>query len=151
VRWFRKAAEQGHVNAQCCLGFSYDNGQGAKEDHALALGWYRKVAEQGDADAQYYLGAKFLKGDGVKRDLTESACWFHLAADQGELNAAAELDKVLRAGATSELELELELILSSVDTAIPLIYQGVSMRVCSNCGIAAAEGSGGIALKPCSR
>jgi TPR repeat protein len=140
VRWYRKAADQGNAAAQYNLGFHYDNGQGVEEDQAEAVRWYLKAAEQGLADAQYSLGVMYFNdGEGLEEDHAEAARWFRLAADQGDADAAAELEKVLRAG------------ISSVDTAIPTISEGVSMRVCSNCGIAAAEGSGGIALKPCSR
>jgi len=47
VRWYRKAAEQGHANAQFNLGVGYANGQGVKQDHAEAVRWYRKATEQG--------------------------------------------------------------------------------------------------------
>ena len=62
-----------------------------------------------------------------------------MAADRGDTGAAEALERVLKAG------------FSSIDIAIPTIHQGVSMRVCSNCGTAAAEGSSGVTLKPCSR
>ena len=32
VRWYRKAAEQGHARAQCNLGYCYANGQGVTKD-----------------------------------------------------------------------------------------------------------------------
>ena len=45
--WFPKAAEQGHVGAQCNLGVLYDEGQGVPQNHTQAAAWYRKAAEQG--------------------------------------------------------------------------------------------------------
>ena len=63
VRWYRKAAEQGHADAQCNLGIRYTNGQeGLKQDHAEAVCWYRKAAEQGHAKAQYNLGVAYENG-----------------------------------------------------------------------------------------
>jgi TPR repeat protein len=47
VIWFRKAAEQGHAQAQYNLGWMYANGQGVAQDHAEPAIWYRKAAEQG--------------------------------------------------------------------------------------------------------
>ena len=53
VKWYRKAAEQGHSDAQNNLGACYDEGDGVAVDKAEAVKWYRKAAEQGHSDAQY--------------------------------------------------------------------------------------------------
>ncbi len=47
----RKAAEQGHAEAQYNLGGFYVFGDGVKQDYAEAVKWYRKAAAQGDAQA----------------------------------------------------------------------------------------------------
>ena len=47
VKWYRKAAEQGHARAQYSLGFMYYNGRGVPQDYAEAMKWYRKAADQG--------------------------------------------------------------------------------------------------------
>ena len=54
VEWYRKAAEQGHADAQNNLGFMYYTGQGVEQDYKKAVEWYRKAAEQGHADAQFF-------------------------------------------------------------------------------------------------
>ncbi len=51
VKLYRKAAEQGHANAQFCLGCCYFEGKGVEEDKTEAVKWYRKAAEQGYARA----------------------------------------------------------------------------------------------------
>ncbi len=48
MKWHRKAAEQGNVQAQNALGFMYEQGQGAPKDDAEALRWLRKAAAQGN-------------------------------------------------------------------------------------------------------
>ena len=53
VRWYRKAAEQGHATAQYNLGAMYGKGQGVTQDAVEAVRWCRKAAEQGHATAQY--------------------------------------------------------------------------------------------------
>ena len=45
-------AEQGIVEAQYRLGWSYAMGVGVEQDYQQALAWYRKAAEQGPAAAQ---------------------------------------------------------------------------------------------------
>ena len=47
MKWYRKAAEQGHANAQCNLGYCYKYGEGVETNKAEAVKWYRKAAEQG--------------------------------------------------------------------------------------------------------
>ena len=46
---YKKAAEQGHAEAQFHLGMCYLNGVGVRKDEATAVAWYRKAAEQGYA------------------------------------------------------------------------------------------------------
>ena len=56
VEWYRKAAEQGHGDAQLYLGNMYKNGYGVPEDLKAAVKWYRKSAEQGNAKGQHRMG-----------------------------------------------------------------------------------------------
>ena len=51
VNWYRKAAEQGHAQAQANLGWMFQYGLGVSKNRAEAINWYRKAAEQGDEDA----------------------------------------------------------------------------------------------------
>ena len=44
--WYRKAAEQEDEDAQCCLGFLYESGQGVEQSWEEAVRWYRAAAEQ---------------------------------------------------------------------------------------------------------
>jgi TPR repeat protein len=75
----RKAAEQGHADAQFYLGVKYANGEGVPKDSVKAVEWYRKAAEQGDADAQFYLGVKYARGEGVPKDLVLAYMSLNLA------------------------------------------------------------------------
>jgi len=136
VRWYRKAAEQGHAVSQYNLGVMYANGQGVKQDHAEAVRWYRKAAEQGHTGGQCNLGGMYENGQGVKQDHAEAVRWYRKAAEQGLVYAVAAL-KRLSAGAVTRN--------ASPSTAIA----PATGRVCSNCGI--GEKGGGAALKPCSR
>src|SRR3954466_3712036 len=42
---YRKAAESGHVAAQCLLSDMYETGQGVKRDHGEASRWFSKARE----------------------------------------------------------------------------------------------------------
>src|SRR5437588_11363075 len=71
VYWYRKAAEQGHAEAQTYLGETLRDGVGAQKSWKKAAIWFRRAAEQGDADAQVSLGYALFRGKGVKRDRAE--------------------------------------------------------------------------------
>ena len=72
VEWCIKAAEQGHVIAQCSLAHCYYNGNGIAKDKAKAVEWYTKAAEQGYADAQYRLANCYYRGNGVDKDILKA-------------------------------------------------------------------------------
>jgi TPR repeat protein len=89
--WFRKAAEQGDVDAQVILGTNYNDGLGVIKDAAEAVKWYRKAAEQGHAGAQSLLGSCYLKGEGVAKDSKMAVEWLRKAAEQGNAEGQAVL------------------------------------------------------------
>ena len=64
VKWFRRAAKQGHVWSQHNIGFVYEYGIGVTKNDAEAVKWYRKAAEQGHAPAQNNLSVMYAKGAG---------------------------------------------------------------------------------------
>ena len=76
--WYRKAAEQGHAEAQHKLGRMYH--QDIPQDFRQAAVWYRKAAEQGHPQAQWYLGDMYSEGLGVLQDFVEAHMWYNLAA-----------------------------------------------------------------------
>ena len=91
LKWYRKAAQQGHARAQFNLGAYHDRGEGAPRDYAQALKWYRKAADQGDAAAQCNLGVCYGLGHGVPRDHAEAVKWYRKAAEQGDAKAQFNL------------------------------------------------------------
>ena len=56
VKWYRKAAEQGHAGAQCNLGTMLVRGLSTAKNEAEAVKWLQKAAEQGHERAQFNLG-----------------------------------------------------------------------------------------------
>ena len=94
VKWFRKAAEQGHAGAQFNLGKSYALGQGAPQDDTKAVRWYRQAAEQGHVSGQNSLGIMYAKGLGVTQDYVAAHKWFNLSAALGHQKASENRDKV---------------------------------------------------------
>ena len=95
-RWYEKAADQGHADAQYRTGVRYHGGQvaGTKivgKNYLKAAQYFVKAADQGHAKAQYMLGEMYYKGEGVPKALDKALEWFRKAADQGHFNAQAML------------------------------------------------------------
>ena len=97
VKWCRKAAERGNVDAQVDLGLMYEDGWMGEEgyliteDEAEAMKWYRKAAERGNARAQFHVGLIYAGGFGVPVEFVEAVKWFRKAAEQGYVPAQYEL------------------------------------------------------------
>lgn len=60
VKFYIKAAEAGHKEAQFRLGQCYMNGIGIKEDRAVGTAWVRKSAEDGDSKKRVKLAEILL-------------------------------------------------------------------------------------------
>jgi TPR repeat protein len=53
AKWFRKAAEQGHIKAQAMLGVLYEAGEGVAKDFVEAYAWWN-LASPADKEAAEY-------------------------------------------------------------------------------------------------
>ena len=84
AKWYRKAAEKGHIKAQYYLAQFYSSGKGVTKDSTEALKWYRKAAEQGDIYAQHDLACFYYNGEGVTKDYAEAVKWFRKSAERGD-------------------------------------------------------------------
>ena len=84
VIWFDRAAEQGNVNAQLCLGAMYYEGILFAQDFDEAFKWLIKASKQQDLEAQwqFILGHIFY----FKKS-AEAVDWFRRAAEQGDVKA----------------------------------------------------------------
>ena len=126
IKWTRKAAEAGDVNAQFLLGALYENIGDTQErnDHGLntvpkfnfppanfgillnspqqdyqeAVKWYRKAAEADNTDAQYYLGECYYTGKGIPQSYAEAIKWYRKSAEQGNLDAQMRLTGMYSTG-----------------------------------------------------
>ena len=104
VAWYRKATDQGNVDAQFNLGVMYANGRGVAQNNKEAVVWYRKAAEQGYASAQNNLGWMYQTGQGVKRDLVLAYLLFNLAATDGDDKAPKNRADVAREMSPRQIE-----------------------------------------------
>ena len=54
MKWYRKAAEQGYVNAQISLARMYEEGLGVRQDMRIAKEWYGKACDNRSGLGCYY-------------------------------------------------------------------------------------------------
>ena len=102
AKWYRKAAEQGHIEAQYRLGMMYGDGRGVTQDYTEAVKWFLKAAEQGNAEAQFNLAEAYYHGDGIDKDDDKAHLWFCKSWRQG-VAKAEEFIKLLESNPTSGL------------------------------------------------
>lgn len=87
MKWYLRAAEQGHIEAQFNLGDMYYKGDGVDQDIHGAIYWFNKAAEQGLSKAQFNLGIIYDKGADFEKNKTKAFKWFLKAAEQGIVKA----------------------------------------------------------------
>ena len=100
VRLYRKAAEQGHADAQFNLGYCYDNAIGVTQDNDKAIKWYRKAAEKGCEGAYYNLFKclfynKISDSTITKENIIEAEKWLRKSAESGSAEMQFELGNFL--------------------------------------------------------
>jgi len=91
-QWYRKAAIQGHPQAEDNYGLAlFQNGKRAE-----AVPWLEKSANRGEPRAQFVLGTMYFNGDGVTRDWVHAYALMVRSSQSGLPQAAtalAQMDK----------------------------------------------------------
>ena len=78
--WFKKAAEQGYMDAQYHLALLYEYGNGVPQDDHKAFELYKKAADQGHIQALWGLGDYYTNGKaGIKDPKLANECFYKLA------------------------------------------------------------------------
>ncbi|KAF9969302.1 hypothetical protein BGZ73_008393 [Actinomortierella ambigua] len=95
IYWFRRAAEQGHLEAHCNLGAAYAVD---KQNYPEAEKWFLKAAEMGYADAQARMGQMNMDRATCWQDIKRASSWFQKAADQNHAGAQYRLGILFESG-----------------------------------------------------
>jgi TPR repeat protein len=82
-RWFKSAADLGHVGAAYEVGRAYTFGDGIQTNYSEALRWYETAAKQGYLPARHNLALAYARGRGVSTNLVEAEKHFRIAAEAG--------------------------------------------------------------------
>ena len=94
VKWYEKAARQGHARGQYGLGLMYDNGKGVPQSYQKAMEYYELSARQGDAFAEYNLGCMFYNGHAVEKDVNKARELLTRSAKHGYEDAISNLQEL---------------------------------------------------------
>ena len=76
MAWFRKAADNGHVESQFQM-------SRISRDGKESIAWLRKAAGQGHGKAQCRLGMAYWVGQGVPKDRVQGYAWMSLGSKRG--------------------------------------------------------------------
>jgi TPR repeat protein len=96
--WYRKAAMQGHPQAQDNYGLMlFQNGK-----RTQAVEWLQRSATRGEARAQFVLGTMYFNGDGVERDWVRAYALTVRASQSGLPQASTALAQMDRYISLSE-------------------------------------------------
>ena len=95
---FKKAAQQGDMEAQFYLGHLYRKGVGVTLNKEESFKWLTKSAEQGHIRAQFNLGLMYASGYGVTKNIPEAIKWYRVSAQQGNPEAQYFLGRMYHKG-----------------------------------------------------
>jgi TPR repeat protein len=99
AQWFRKAADQGHVQAQCEVAICLEYGWGVEEDRAKAFDYLRLAGASGCSEAWEQLGRKLIyQTIHTKFARQEGVECMRKAAETGNAWAAVWLSKLYSSG-----------------------------------------------------
>lgn len=143
VRWYRKAAELGHLGAQYELGQAYYDGSGVQQDYAEAVRWYRHAAQGGHALAQMKLGRIYDDGRGVPQHDIEAYSWYALVKSGGSEELAVVAAKGMDALADGMTPAQIE---AAQDRAVEL-HSEIKARMAKNRMTPAQVGEASIAIE----
>jgi|GEM_PF-2728145 len=96
--WYRRAAEQGHVEAMANLGSLLYAGRGGDTDYKRAFSLTEQAAQRGLAIAQHNVAVLYMTGHGASIDAEMAAQWMESAARQGHPQAMTRLAEFLDRG-----------------------------------------------------
>ena len=104
MRWYQRAAENGHIKAMHNLAVLSITGNGRSSNYLTAAKWFTAAAEHGLRDSQYNLGILYERGLGVAKSPEQAYLWFTLAAKQGDAKAVQKRDELAGELTTAELQ-----------------------------------------------
>jgi TPR repeat protein len=106
-RYFKLAAETGHIGALNQYADILQQGWGIPKDLHQAAQYFRRAAEAGHPESMYRWGKCLIAGIGTAKSQTEAARWFRQGADKSHCLCQIEFAKMAEDGIGMERDVEL--------------------------------------------
>ena len=90
LKWYRKAAAQGHARSHALIAYMYSQGLGVEINESRAVSYFVQATRLGDAEAPRSLGYLYASGRGVPKDVVMAHALFGLAKSRGNKAADGE-------------------------------------------------------------
>lgn len=97
-RLFRKAANLGYAEAQCCMGCCYKQGYGTQVDYTEAIDWYVKSSKNKCARALRHIAMCYEYGLGKEKDIFKAIDYYLKAASEGDYYSYVCIGKAYESG-----------------------------------------------------
>lgn len=98
LKWYKKAADSGLVDAMYRIGNCYETGIGTSVNPKEALATYQKAVENKSGAAAYKLAVMYMAGSLVPADQAAALKYMHVAVEYGYSDAANELGVIYLQG-----------------------------------------------------
>jgi TPR repeat protein len=92
IEHYTNAGNQGHTEAQSCLGWMYENGEGAEQNIPEAIKWHKKAGKGENIDSLFALGKIYEEGKGVEKNPSKAIKYYTKAAAGGHEAAKFNLE-----------------------------------------------------------
>lgn len=99
LNYLHSAAKSGNGNAECFLGFMYENGFGVAKDPQIATSLMKSAKLHGCADGECEIGRTYSQGQGGKaQNYYIAFLWLNKAAEDGNERAMDDLGWMYKLG-----------------------------------------------------
>jgi TPR repeat protein len=98
IALLRRAAENGHPEAQYKISKLFEKGDGVTRNLTQALRWAQRAAMAGNCRAMHDVGVYFAQGEGAPRDEVAAFRWFRQAAEFGVADSQFNLGLLYQQG-----------------------------------------------------
>jgi len=142
LKYYRAAAEQGHLFAAFNYGNALVQGRGVPRDVAAGFPWLLKAANANITQAARLVGILYRDGNGVPPDKAMSLKWFRQAADKGDTYSAAEIGAAYWDGAPPYSKDPAEAVQWFLKAAADPKVVNPAINLGVNLGIAYRDGTG---------
>lgn len=137
-RWFKEAAQMGHLYGKLYAAIAYFNGIGVTKNRTKGRQWLEDCASRGCAVAQLELASLYLEADGVDYDLEKAIGYLTQAANQPGKACAGQETQFAYSGRLDEFVASSEAeAIANAQEYLAYLYSGQEEDVPRNASLAA--------------